>query len=311
VRLGGTAQAGYYPTPASIVNVLMTRLELAEGVAALDPCCGAGDALGRLCAVLGAEGFGIELERERARAARQKLGEVRTGDALQHEARGFSFLYLNPPYDTDAGGQRLERRFLEHFTPSLVPGGLLVFIIPEGVVEDCRELLEFEFNDLGVWRFPPETYDAYHQVIVSGYRRTSRSSFSELPEVRPLEAMPMLSLCAADEPTMRRTRMVDAELLVEANASPLWADLWQKTAPPSSDFRPLHRVREGHLALLIAAGMLNGVVVEHGYRRLLVKGFTEKSLTTEEGEERRVERENFVGGVTALDLSTGEELIIK
>ncbi|NJK44586.1 MAG: class I SAM-dependent methyltransferase [Pleurocapsa sp. SU_196_0] len=259
MRLGGTAQAGYYPTPPSIVNFLMTRLELAEGVAALDPCCGAGDALGRLCAVLGAEGFGIELERERARAARQKLGEVRTGDALQHEARGFSLLYLNPPYDTDTGGQRLERRFLEHFTPSLVPGGVLVFIIPEGVVEECRELLEFEFARLGVWRFPPEEYVAYRQVIVTGMKRSSRSSFETLPEVQPLEAMPMLSLRGADEPYMRRAKMDEGELLEEVNASPLWADLWQKTAPPSSEFRPLHRVREGHLALLIAAGMLNGV----------------------------------------------------
>ncbi len=310
MRLGGTSKAGYYPTPPSIVNFLMTRLELGEGVAALDPCCGAGDALRRLCAVLGAEGFGIELERERARAARQKLSEVRTGDALQHEARGFSLLYLNPPYDTDAG-QRLEKRFLEHYAPSLVPGGLLVFIIPESVLEECREVLEFEFTGIGVWRFPPEEYVAYGQVIVTGYKRSNLSTFDALPEVRALGAMPLLKLRGAIEPAVRRTKMIDAELLEEVNASPLWADLWQKTAPPSSAFRPLHRVREGHLALLIAAGMLNGVVVEHAHRRLLVKGFTEKSLTTEEGEERSVERENFVGGVIALDLRTGEEVTIK
>lgn len=310
MRLGGTSKAGYYPTPPSIVNFLMTRLELGEGVAALDPCCGAGDALGRLCAVLGAEGFGIELERERARAARQKLGEVRTGDALQHEARGFSLLYLNPPYDTDAG-QRLERRFLEHYAPSLVPGGLLVFIIPEPVIEDCRELLEYEFAQLGAWRFPPEEYAAYRQVIVTGHKRSSLSTFERLPAVQSLEAMPMLKLCGGIEPAVRRTQMDVTELLEEVGASALWTDLWQKTAPPSSAFRPLHRVREGHLALLIAAGMLNGVVVEHGGRRLLVKGFTEKSLTLEEGEQRSVERENFVGGVIALDLHSGEELTIK
>jgi SAM-dependent methyltransferase len=310
MRLGGTAKAGYYPTPPSIVNFLMTRLEPCEGITALDPCCGTGEALGRLSAVLEAKSFGIELERDRARAARGRLNEVRTGDALGHAARGFSLLYLNPPYDTDAG-DRLERRFLEHFASSLIEGGWLVFIVPEYVLEPCQDLLEYECCDLGVWRFPPEEYVVYSQVIVTGRKRGQFDELGVLPEVQALEAMPMMPLISGSQPSVRKTKLEESEVLEEARHSPLWTDLWQKTSPVSSAFRPLHRVREGHLALLIAAGMLNGVIVERGERRLLVKGFTEKSTSLETSEERTVERENFIGGVIALDLNSGEEVRIQ
>ncbi len=310
MRLASTAKAGFYPTPPSIVSFLISRLEPCAGVTALDPCCGTGDALARICGVIQARGYGIELEAERAREARTKLGEVRTGDALRHEARGFSLLYLNPPYDTDAG-ERLERRFLAQYASSLLERGLLVLIVPESVLPACRDLLEHHFFNLGVWRFPPEDYAAYRQVIVTGFKRSDRHAPGILPEVSVLEAMPRLALRAGHDPLVRRHRVTEAEQLSEAASSPLWDDLWQKTAPVLSAFRPLHAVREGHLALLVAAGMLNGVVVEGGGRRLLVRGLTEKTTTIEEGEDRTVEREQFVGAVVALDLDSGEEVNVR
>jgi hypothetical protein len=42
-----------------------------------------------------------------------------------------------------------------------------------------------------------------------------------------------------------------------------------------------------------------------------VRGFTEKVERTEQTEDRTVMRENFVGGIVALDLSSGEEVVIK
>ena len=310
MHLAATAKAGYYPTPASIVAFLVSKLEYQPKAALLDPCCGTGEALSRLAGIVGASSTGLELDAERAALARTRLSHLHHGDALAFDARGFSLLFLNPPYDSDAG-ERLELRFLRHFTPALVMGGLLVFIIPEYVLDAVCPHLEHHFERLGVYRFPADEYEAFRQVIVVGYRRDPRQAVGVLPEVAPLEAMTRLALRVAREPLIARRNMAESDLLQEAASSPLWTDLWEKTTPANASFRPLAPVRPGHLALLVAAGMLNGVIVEAANKRLIVRGFTEKVERTEETEERTVMRENFVGGIVALDLSSGEEVVIK
>ena len=310
MRVAATAKAGYYPTPTSIVTFLVSRLEPQPKAALLDPCCGTGEALSRLAGIVGGKGVGIELEAERAALARARLSSLHHGDALTHDARGFSVLFLNPPYDTDAG-ERLELRFLRQFTSALPINGLLIFVIPEYVLEAVTAHLEYHFVGLGIYRFPPEEYAAFRQVIVIGYRRDVREPGGVLPEIMPLEAMPRLRVRTAREPLISRRDVSDEDLILEANSSALWTDLWEKTTPPQANFRPLTTIRPGHLALLVAAGMLNGVVVEAEGRRLLVRGFTEKVEATEETQERTVTRESFAGGIVALDLSSGEEVMVK
>jgi hypothetical protein len=66
-------------------------------------------------------------------------------------------------------------------------------------------------------------------------------------------------------------------------------------------------LRKGHLALLIAAGMLNNVVLRQGSERVLVKGRTTKALVPIETDDERteVEREVIRTSVQVLDLHTG------
>ena len=310
MRVAATAKAGHYPTPTSIVAFLVSKLEYQPKAALLDPCCGTGEALSRLAGIVGASSTGLELDAERATLARARLSNLHHGDALAFDARGFSLLFLNPPYDSDAG-ERLELRFLRHFTSALVTGGLLVFIIPEYVLDGVCPHLEHHFDRLGVYRFPADEYEVFRQVIVVGHRRDPRQAAGVLPDVAPLEAMTRLELRVAREPLIARRNIAESDLLHEAASSPLWTDLWEKTTPANASFRPLAPVRPGHLALLVAAGMLNGVIVEAANKRLIVRGFTEKVERTEETEERTVMRENFVGGIVALDLSSGEEVVIK
>jgi predicted RNA methylase len=310
MRVAATAKAGYYPTPTSIVAFLVSKLEYQPKAALLDPCCGTGEALSRFAAIVGGSSTGLELDAERAALARSRLSSLHHGDALAHDARGFSLLFLNPPYDSDAG-ERLELRFLRHFTPALVTGGLLVFVIPEYILDEVCPHLEHHFNRLGVYRFPADEYEAFRQVIVVGHRRDPRQPAGVLPDVSALETMPRLEVRAAREPLIARRNISESDLMLEAASSPLWVDLWEKTTPANADFRPLAPVRPGHLALLVAAGMLNGVIVEAEGQRLLVRGFTEKVERTEQTEDRTVMRENFVGGIVALDLSSGEEVVIK
>jgi SAM-dependent methyltransferase len=182
MRVAATAKAGYYPTPTSIIAFLVSRLEYQPKAALLDPCCGTGEALSRLAAIVGGSSTGLEPDAERAALARTRLSSLHHGDALAFDARGFSLLFLNPSYDSDAG-ERLELRFLWHFTPALVTGGLLVFIIPESILDEVCPHLEHHFNRLGVYRFPGDEYEAFRQVIVVGHRRDPRLPAGVLPDV--------------------------------------------------------------------------------------------------------------------------------
>ena len=66
-------------------------------------------------------------------------------------------------------------------------------------------------------------------------------------------------------------------------------------------------LRRGHLAVLIAAGFLNNILLEADGRRVLVKGRTYKeSVPVESGDpEVEIEREVLRTSVVALDLHTG------
>jgi hypothetical protein len=66
-------------------------------------------------------------------------------------------------------------------------------------------------------------------------------------------------------------------------------------------------LRKGHLAMLIAAGFLNNLVLEANGRRVLVKGRTYKEFVLAEStEESETYREVLRTSVVALDLQTGE-----
>lgn len=85
--------------------------------------------------------------------------------------------------------------------------------------------------------------------------------------------------------------------------------------------RPLMPLRRGHLAVLIAAGFLNNILLEadpsassgQAPRRLAVKGRTYKELVpVESGDpEVEIEREVLRTSVVALDLRTGRFEVIE
>ena len=96
----------------------------------------------------------------------------------------------------------------------------------------------------------------------------------------------------------------------EARASGLWVStavtdaLW-----PAKDgrTRPLMPLRRGHMAMLVAAGFLDNLVLEAGGRRILVKGRTSKEMVlVEDTPQKEVHRDRLKTTVTALDLGDGE-----
>jgi hypothetical protein len=182
MRLEGQSKLGYYPTPERTLAHLLTWLSITEPDGALrrylDPCCGKGEALAAIAAAHGpAETYGIELSDVRAVEARGRLTQViNTGyeyAVLTDET--FSLILLNPPYDGEGetgGGARMEETFLLNTTSRLVPGGVLIYLIPHARLNEkmARHLAGW-YRELSCFKLPEDEYDVFKQIIVFGRRR--------------------------------------------------------------------------------------------------------------------------------------------
>ena len=333
-RLEGIAKAQFYPTPPSVVERVAALIRHAPSshrrvARLLDPCCGTGDALRRFAdASGGAETYGIEIEQHRAAEARRILDHLIAGSAfavrLGHEA--FSCLWLNPPYDEGEDGKRLEHSFLTTMSRALVPGGLLVYIVPQVRLVQSARYLASRYEALRCYRFQDPEYNAFRQCVVIGRKRATQvvaadaqaqveawatSSLPELPSLGSLSPVYEIPALPAG-PVVVASQFFEPETAAyEARERGLWTNttlierFWPVAERP---VRPLMPLRRGHLAVLIAAGFLDNVMIDDGTRRVLVKGrITKVSRPVESADpDVEVEREFLRTSVVMLDLETGE-----
>ena len=167
----------------------------------LDPCCGAGEALAQLAEGLDRpnaitiETYGVELHRDRAQEAEERLGHALASDLFATSiANGaFGLLLLNPPYDYDSEDKRTEHAFLTHTTRYLADSGLLVFIVsrqrlavsaryladsglPVFIVSRQRlavsaRYLSTHYGRMRCWAFPDPEREVFDQIVLMGYRK--------------------------------------------------------------------------------------------------------------------------------------------
>ena len=223
----------------------------------------------------------------------------------------------------DSEDKRTEHAFLTHCTRYLTEGGLLLFIVPKQRLSVSARYLSSHYRDIRCWAFPSPEREVFDQVVLVGRRKGEPSpDFYAEEQVRdwaegePEEFSPR-PYPVYDPPVVPAgdilfaTRTVDPLAAVaEARKSGLWASqevrdsLW-----PAQDqrTRPLMPLRRGHMAMLVAAGFLDNLVLEADGRRILVKGRTTKELVlAEETESTEVYRERLRTTVVALDLDGGE-----
>ena len=334
MRLEGVAKAGWYPSPPVVVQRIaraLTPPETARNriIRLLDPCCGTGEAAATLAAALAAESFGVEINEERADAARRRLDHTLTASAFSTRIAngGFSVLVLNPPYDQDSQTRRLEHHFLTTLSRVLCPGGVLVYIVPQVRLQLSARYLAAQYEDLRVYRFPDEEYATFQQVVLFG-RRKARPSPDPVAQ-QTLEALAVAGPAGVDPlaaaptatylvPALPVGDVLFASLHFDAQQAALDAQkrgcltqpglalqLWPVEEAP---VRPLLPLRKGHLALLIAAGFLNNVALVQGEDRVLVKGRCTKELIEVDPDNPDVEtlREVVRTAITVLDLRSGE-----
>lgn len=327
-RLASIAKAGFYPTTSHVYEWLAQHaLPAPQGGRLLDPCCGEGIAAEHLATAWGLESYGIEIDAERARTGSERLTRVLNLDyaAARVPHHAFQVLYLNPPYSPEEGeARRMEYRFLRDTTKWLQPGGLLLYIIPQYRV-DARmaRFLATAYIDLRAFRFPDPEYNDFRQVVILGTAKQEllfdeqaallllQSCRGELP-VLPVELDTPYAL-PLPEPVkfyFRGNQIDPDEALAEALRAGAWhSSEWRGWLEPGDELgavQPLMPLKKGHLAMLIAAGLLQNLVLEGEDETLLIKGRTYKVAEEVEGDEdEEVVRDRFVTEIVAINLSTG------
>ena len=338
---------GYYPTDEPIVNTICTYLKPPEDRGRLlDPCAGEGKAAAFLGKTMNLETWGVELSPDRAEKAELVMDQVfqAAWQACSLSQESVSWLYLNPPYDFDrlenqsTGNNRAEKRqewlFLKSTTPTLIRGGFLTYIVPQkilGLLEVAR-FLAGQYENLSVFRFPDDLFEKFKQVVVLGIRREhpSRPTDEEIFSLQKLadtdlppflsaaepiyELLPAPTHAANGRPILFKRTDWEPEEVVEATIKggvqhcTEWLGLLHPTRGLTQFSQPLMPLKKGHIAMLMASGMMGTVkLTDDRGRPMLVKGRVVKVVEknehpdpSDEGTILETYRDRFVTTVSVL-----------
>ena len=334
MRLEAQAKAGFYPTPPKVVDIIKTWIgeKMPGPRRLLDPCCGTGDPAAQIATAAGCEAYGVEINTDRAKTAKNLLSKVVAGNLFSVRARpgAFSILYLNPPYDFDAEDGRTELSFLKHTLPYLTPRGLLLFVVPQRrITTRIARVLSAYFEDLKVRKFPADEFQSFGQIVITGLKKARAEIDGEvLASLTQIQSMDLPEIHRKEfsftVPTVGRDFFIRSsefgpdELAEELKESSLWKEpalgLLEEDGQTRPALQPLMPPRKAHLAMLIAAGLINNQILEANGKRLLIKGTSKKAIDRFEEETEKgikiTERERIVTQINAFDLKTGEYLQI-
>ena len=314
-RLMNNIKLGYYPTDPDNISLILRGIHSPEGVTTnlFDPCCGCGRALRQLAQGNNCYAYGVELDESRAEEAQTRLHRVGFGSffhsRISHEA--FHLLFLNPPYlsviNESGGRSRHEKRFLIESIPTLMYGGLLIYVIPyyRLTPDICRVLVD-NFDGLTVWRFTDSEFKKFKQVAVLGIRKKRDTELqdtlwleqlacspagipllTQLPESRyALPAQPMTVN------TFKGERFNQKELEQQLRKSDSFAQMMARSELDSGVKHPLLPLSISQIGLIGGSGMINGLIecdTPH-----IIKGRIVKVVRTE-SEEKFSARGNHMG----------------
>ncbi len=307
-RLESICKAGFYPTPENTTSIICKYLRRQhEGlIKILDPCAGEGVAVKTIGDYLQAETYGIEIDIERGNQAKEILTKCIVTDYQNTRITkgAFSLLYNNPPYDFSVReteletSERYERTFLRDTIPYLCKNGILAYLIPEKRLDGrIANIISYRFQDINVCRFPEDEYERFKQIVIFGRLKPEPSKDDKttefLKKVGQLKTIvPFLPeepdivydvpLSPAKSNFIFRSKDIDPdELAAEIEDHGLFQQIKEITTPLSmtEKIQPIMPLRHGHLAQILSAGLLNGIVWDKDRKNpLLIKGITRKDI---------------------------------
>lgn len=274
----------------------------------IDPCCGEGTALAELSNHLcNSISYGIELNEERAWHAKNILNTVIHGDLNDCLVgkRQFSLMFFNPPYgdlvadkagysEKKHGRARLEKQFYQMTNQYLQFGGIGITIILQYSLDRYLSTwIASHYSDVQVFK---AAVDTFKQIVIIGKRQRADSadvqlkswlerigSGNETPPELPDENDDVESYVVPGTVDSKLrfmyVKIEPRQLLAEINKHPV---LWEGFDMHFGNTghvkrRPLRKMTDWHMALMLAAGYINGLVTSNdGKSTYLIKGDTHK-----------------------------------
>lgn len=272
-----------YPTDPDNISLMLRGIRFPDGVTTnlFDPCCGCGKALRQLAQGNNCYAYGVELDESRAEEAQTRLHRVGFGSffhsRISHEA--FHLLFLNPPYlsviNESGGRSRHEKRFLIESLPTLMYGGLLIYIIPYyRLTPDICRILVDNFDDLSVWRFTDSEFKKFKQAAVLGIRKHRNMELQDTlwleqfacspASIPPLEKIEEGRYALPAQPlqvnTFKGERFNQKELEQQLRKSDSFAQMMRRSELDSGAKRPLLPLSISQIGLIGGSGMINGLI---------------------------------------------------
>lgn len=278
-------QLGFYPIPVPVIDLIATRLTADPGAVLLDPCAGRGDAVARLAFKLGVPAANVcagELDHRRSMLIRQVLPEALVApetDFLDARINGVpSLVYCNPPFDSEfGGGGRVEHRFLQRALGCMDTGGVLVFVGPERLRRE-REFM----GVLNAWCDPlvvapfPEVHRKFTECVWIGTKARYSRMRVGCRMVNDISHITTVNVSRGVMPTVYQSTSYSDRQLVDAVTKSPAMDAMLGIVKTSTELRPPLKLGKGHLALMLAAGHLNGLVCKPGKPPHVVRGTAAK-----------------------------------
>jgi SAM-dependent methyltransferase len=348
MRLEGQAKMGFYPTPPIVADQILNILDIRPECCVLDPCCGEGAVLADFKRRFGVETFGVELDAIRFEKAEKVADHVLNCDSvneLKAEKMSYDVLWENPPYDwdvTEDDSQRLEKTFYKAHKGLVSPHGIIVFLIPFGVLQSCVNLLS-RLRELRVFAFPEQEYKVFKQLVIIGrqYLHTDedenyktnqkylKSIIRDIPAETAYEILETTEQAALKGEKLYkvertgnrvtfRSKRIDPEevygLVQTSKLSGLLGEL--QTIQTINTITPISPLTDGHLAMLLASGMMDGEFIGSDGDRYVVKGSVKSGVSeseelSEDGKAAKItQRTNYTIVVKSINLTQGTMEII-
>jgi len=317
-RLASDAKMGFYPTPLETLDEISRFLEGDRGdVKLLDPCCGDGKALHEIAFSIGWPAnpvtYGVEQDAERAIAASGSLKEIinsSTFDARINPLGCMGLLWLNPPYGSD-GIERYEMKFLKHSIKWLCENGILIFLVPEPLLEreKDRQWIAQNFYDCRVFRFHREDYPRFKQAVLIGKKRAKLGEgeippppYPHIEDVQLSEDDPPFTIPVTDGPDVFQGSDAVTDEEVSSNRSRLIEEVVKITGNGEGigKIKPLLPLRKGHLVALLTAGFLDGRI-ESPEGSIWLRGFSDRVSSTRVEDDKEITRYTYSVGIRVIE----------
>jgi len=291
---------GYLPIDLKHYEALLSLVAPATPtVRLLDPFAGEGAFLEAAAKAWNLTPYANELDGERAAACIARFGATQAVrcdvERLVASNNAFGAAWLNPPYDHDAGAsgsKRVEFRYLRHVWKWVQDSGLALWCIyRQHITNEAAAFLAKHSSRVDVWALPGKHLHEYDQRVVAAIKGVPLDPAAMYEQIirdrdnpQPLTVQPEpVYRLPAPRPIQRFVFAPD--MLDEVAGLRLIEEqgAWKtggfqsllEVPPPPTEIEPVVAPRPGHLALVLAAGVADGAVIETAeYGRVALRGKT-------------------------------------